>query len=244
MHNIHVETIRLRTCDCDMYGAWRPSAILETMQETAGVHSALLGLDCDTMNGMNLAWVVSRLKVEMLRMPRFTELLTVETYPTPQKHLFFPRTHIFRDESGAVIGSANSLWVLLDIQSRRVTLSEGVSSRMPDHRDLSSPLGLPATVRALAGDAEIGRITPRFTDFDTNHHVNNTKYLDWCLNALGFDTLKESYIKALDINYIHEILPGGEVRTELVRGDGRFTFLGFEGEKSLFSIAGQLEKRV
>lgn len=244
MHSIYTQTIQLRTCDCDMYGIWRPSAILEVMQESAGAHSALLGLDRSKMNSLNLAWVLSRLKVAMLRMPCAGEKITVETYPTPQKHMFFPRTHIFRDETGDTIGSANSLWVLLDINTRRVTMNGDVSAQMPDNRDLQLPLGLPATVRALPGAPKTGDITPQFTDYDTNCHVNNTKYLDWCLNALGTDVLKDCYVKEFDVNYVNEILPGSHVRAELVQSDGRFTFLGFENEKALFSIAGQLQPRV
>ena len=36
------EDLLLRTCTCDMQGRWRPSAILESMQETAGTHAQLL----------------------------------------------------------------------------------------------------------------------------------------------------------------------------------------------------------
>ena len=38
------EETLLRTCHCDFMGQWRPSAILETMQEVAGTHSEMLGV--------------------------------------------------------------------------------------------------------------------------------------------------------------------------------------------------------
>ena len=122
MEKKYTEAFVLRTPDCDMCGQWRPSAILESMQETAGAHSALCNLDRDSMLSLGVVWVLSRLKVEMLRMPHVGEKITVETYPTPAKHLFFPRSHIFYDADGEKIGCANSLWVLMDINTRALTV--------------------------------------------------------------------------------------------------------------------------
>ena len=44
MMKTYEEELILRTCHCDFQGQWRPSAILESMQEAAGAHSHLLGL--------------------------------------------------------------------------------------------------------------------------------------------------------------------------------------------------------
>ena len=38
------EDIRILTRDCDLTGQWKPSAILETMQELAGIHGTLIGV--------------------------------------------------------------------------------------------------------------------------------------------------------------------------------------------------------
>ena len=48
MYNTYDETFTLRPRDCDLNEKWRPSAILETMQDAAGAHSILLG--CGGMN--------------------------------------------------------------------------------------------------------------------------------------------------------------------------------------------------
>lgn len=241
--NTYVETFVLRSSQCDMYGAWKPSAILECMQESAGVHSALFGLDRAAMNGMGIAWVLSRVKVHMDRVPLVGESITVGTYPTPNRHLFFPRTHIFRDEAGSQIGCANSLWVLMEIETRKITRHEEVLARVPNDPSLKSPLGLPATVRAHGCDGVTSPLLPAFTDYDTNHHVNNTKYLDWCLNALGLEVLESRCIADFDVNYDAEILPGTQVETELRLDGDAFTFFGRTGDKQHFAVGGTLCSR-
>ena len=243
MSAIYTEKLELRACHCDMCGTWKPSAILETMQETAGVHSRLFGLGRDVMDSMNIAWVVSRLTVKFDRVPRINETVTIETYPTNNRHLFFPRTHIFRDENGGQIGCANSLWVLMDLTERKLTSSDFVLSHMPDNGDMRMLPGMPATVKPLDCEPVIGQIVPKFSELDMNRHVNNTKYLDWCANALGVEVMSESYITAFDVNYDAEILPGSEIRTELTREGEKFAFCGFDSAKRHFSVGGVLTAR-
>lgn len=243
MNSFYTETMELRSCNCDMGGAWRPGAILEAMQETAGAHSALLGLDRETMLSMGIAWILSRLKVEFTRIPRVGERVLIETYPMPVKHMFFPRCHVFKDEAGEVIGRANSLWVTIDINDRRIVKNEVVAERVPGNTELGYAAGMPATVRPLGGEAVYGVIEPRYTDLDVNRHVNNTKYLDWCCNALGVDVMDKSVILAFDVNYDSEITPGCSVDTELSIAENRFSFIGTSDGKRRFSIAGTLAPR-
>lgn len=244
MTKLYTETLELRACSCDMFSAWTPSAILSTMQETAGVHSALLGLDRAQMDSMNLGWILTRLKVEFTRLPRVGEKLTIETWPTPNRHLFFPRSHVFRDESGVQIGCANSLWTTMNLTERRVAKSDFVISRMPDNRDLAPAAGMPATVKPLDGEPAVGAVISHFSDLDTNGHVNNTRYMDWCMNALGLELLRDRCLTAFDINFDSEIMPGCEIHTELTLAGDRFAFIGFDEDgRKHFSIGGALSPR-
>ena len=244
MNNIYHTALQLGTRDCDMYGQWKPSAILECMQETAGIHGTQLGCGRNLLDEFGLVWVISRVKVDMKRIPCYGETITVETYPTSPRLLFYPRSHLFRDASGEVLGTANSLWVLLDVNERKIVKSDEVTARMPDNRDLKPAAGMPATIRLMDGEKITQSLAPQFADCDLNQHVNNTRYLDWCQNALGLDVLRERLILSFDVNYDAEILPGSEVQTELTVSDDRFAFAGSIGEKQHFAVGGTLIRRV
>lgn len=237
------EEMRIQTCHCDLTGQWRPSAILEAMQETAGVHSELLGVGRNALIQKGVVWVLTRLEVVMDRYPKIAETISIETFPMPVRRWFFPRYFIFRDASGAEIGRAGSLWVLLDIHTRKMTKPDLIQSLMPDNSDLLAPLGLPAAVSEVSGTLETALHQPVYTDLDVNGHVNNTKYMDWCCNALGIDTMKESCLSRFDVNYDVEIRPGQEIRTELRRLSEEFSFSGFEGDTRHFDVGGTLAPR-
>ena len=237
------EDTRILTRDCDLTGQWKPSAILETMQEMAGIHGTLIGVGRNALLQKGVVWVLTRVEVVMDRYPRIGEVVSIETFPMPVRRWFFPRYFIFRDEQGQEIGRAGSLWVLLDVNTRKMAKPDICSALMPDNSDLLAPLGLPATVAEVSGTLETCTHTPVYADLDVNGHVNNTKYMDWCCNALGIETMTAYCLSRFDVNYNLEILPGQEIRCELRRLGNDFSFSGFEGDARHFDIGGVLAPR-
>lgn len=243
MEKSYAEKLSLRTCDCDMGGAWRPDAVLTAMQEAATAHCERLGIGRDVTDSQGVIWVLSRARVAFTRVPRLRERVDVETWPLPRRHLYCPRANRFLDADGREIGSAYSLWVMMDVRARRIVFNDVVAARLPENADMPAGPGMPAVARP-AGEIVRAEYRPVFTDFDLNGHVNNTRYLEWCCNALGFEEMSRRQITAFDVCYESEVRPGAVVRTELSRGDDRFTFCGFDGDRRCFSVAGTLGERV
>lgn len=65
---------------------------------------------------------------------------------------------------------------------------------------------------------------PQYSDFDVNGHVNNTKYIAWLCDALGFDALRGAYIGDLVAGYEKEIRGHDPLRVTLARNDDAFSF--------------------
>lgn len=236
--------VTIRAVDADFMGTWRPSALLECMQESAGEHCTHLGISRDVLLPSGLVWIITRGEVVMDRYPVIGETVTVETTPMPVRRWFFPRYYVFRDSEGKEIGKAGSIWALLDINTRHMVRPDIVLQRLPDNSDLTAPMGFPATVQDVDGDIEEMLRVPQYTDLDVNLHVNNTKYIDWCCNALGIDTMRENTLSHFSVNYNQEIRPGEEVRTVLHRSGSTFSYsgLGAEGVRH-FDVGGELRSR-
>ena len=243
MMKTYEEKLTLRTRDCDMNGQWKPSAVLEAMQEAAGAHSLLLGCGRDELLKHDTVWVLSRCELHMDRYPEIGETVTVSTFPMPTRICFFPRYYIFTDEHGDSIGKAGTLWLLLDIQTRRMLPPGDVGRLIPDNRDLTVPMNLPATVGALQGEEFVTEYTPVYTDLDVNGHVNNTRYADWLCNALGIDLMKQYEPDTLILNYHHEVLPGQRIVLHRVLKDRQFRLTGYIGDETAFDIGGTLRLR-
>lgn len=243
MMKTYEEHQKLLTRDCDLNGQWRVSAILESMQEAAGAHSFLLGCGRDQLIRNNIVWVLSRCEIHMDRYPRIGETVTVSTFPMPTRICFFPRYYIFTDERGETIGKAGTLWLLLDTKTRRMLPPGDVARLIPDNRDLTVPMNLPATVGQLQGEEFVSEYTPVYTDMDINGHVNNTRYADWLCNALGIETMKQYEPESVILNYNHEVLPEHRVVLHRVMKDRQFRLTGYLGDTIAFDIGGSLRER-
>ena len=240
MQKTYVQTFRIASYQTDLTARIKPSAILEIMQEMAGAHAELLTVGRTRLEPLNLAWVLTRVEVRMNRYPLSGEVITVETFPMPNRRVFFPRYFVFRDAQGETIGCAGSMWVVLDVTTRKMASGAEITALMPDNSDLTAPMGMPATVEEVAGDVTETLRTPVYTDLDMNGHVNNTRYVDWCCNALGIDTMRSHAMTQFAVNFNQEILPGQEMRTVLHQDGTRFSFSGFSEAWRHFDVGGIL----
>ena len=237
------ENIFLRTCDCDVNGQWRPSAVLTAMQELSGTHCALLGCGRDDLLKKGIVWILARSEVQMSRYPNLGETVTVQTFHKPVRLRFFPRYYIFKDAAGEVIGKAGTLWLLMDLKTRQTIPAGDIAALLPDNSDLAAPMALPATVGQLQGDETVTLYDPVYTDLDVNGHVNNTRYADWLCNALGVENMTAFAPQSLILNYNAEVLPGQHVELRLTRQGLAYRLAGFHGDKLAFEIGGQLMER-
>ena len=243
MMKTYEEHFRLLTRDCDVNGQWRLSAILETMQEAAGAHSYLLGCGRDELLRNHMVWVLSRSELRMERYPRISETVNVSTFPMPTRICFFPRYYIFTDERGEILGKAGTLWLLLDTQTRRMLPPGDVGRMIPDNRDLTVPMSIPATVGQLQGEEFVKEYKPQYTDLDANGHVNNARYADWMCNMLGIDMMQQYEPESVILNYNHEVLPEQNVVLHRILKDRQYRLTGYVNDSIAFDIGGSLRSR-
>ena len=143
-----------------------------------------------------------------------------------------------------MIGKAGTLWLLLDIQTRRMLPPGDVGKLIPDNKDLSVPMNLPATVGNLQGEEFVTEYHPVYTDLDVNGHVNNTRYADMLCNALGVQLMTEYELERIILNYNHEILPDHKVTLRRILRGNEYRLSGkLDDDVSAFEIGGTLRKR-
>lgn len=240
MMKTYDETFPILNRDCDMKGTWRLSAVLESMQEAAGAHSLLLGCGREELLKRNIVWVLSRSELHMERYPHMGEKITLHTFPMPNRICFFPRYYIFTDERGEMVGKAGTLWLLLDTETRKMLPPGDIANLIPDNRDLTVPMNLPATVGNLQGEEFVTEYTPVYTDLDVNGHVNNTRYADWLCNTLGIDLMTHNEPETVIFNYNHEVLPDQKLTFKRIIRENKYRLTGYSGDAAAFEIGGVL----
>ena len=113
MESVWRENFEIKSYNVDFQLNIKPSVMMQFFQEVASNHAAKLGAGYDALIERDLFWALSRLTVEITRMPRWGETILIETWPCGSEGLFFRRDFIVYDQQNQILVRAVSGWLLL-----------------------------------------------------------------------------------------------------------------------------------
>lgn len=141
----------------------------------------------DDMKTQRHAWVLSRLAVEMHRMPRTGTAYSVSTWVTRLYRQFTDRLFAIADaESNKPLGYARSVWALIDLDTRRpcdLSGAEGSDLIREAIVDRDVPIAGPSRLRADGGEV-VATQRVAYSQVDVNGHLNSIEYLRATIDAL------------------------------------------------------------
>jgi acyl-ACP thioesterase len=191
--------------DTDMKSDCKLTSICNYLEETASIHTSNLGTSPEEFVKRGIAWVLSRLKIEMTRYPEWQEKIRVKSWPRGDIGLFLYRDFIIYDSDDNILGKATSAWLIIDIAKRR-PLRPGPFLKEFELSNIDEPI-LSETLSGI-GKYDKGETiftkTLRYSDCDINKHANNVKYVRWMLDALPLEQMETETIKSFEINYLKE----------------------------------------
>lgn len=235
---IYTERKNLSYNELDFKGRWKPDNIFLTMQDVAGKHAAKLGASYDDLKKKGIAWVLIRTSLRMDKYPDVYTPVTVTTWPEQEKRMLFPRFFTFKDDAGNLLGTASTLWALMDIQARTLVppAAKGVVVQTPSEPPLK--LELPGKVKLPEGEIAESIICPKYSDLDINNHVNNSKYIDWFCDQIPLDIHSKGFLSEISVSYSREIRSGEKVKLEFSRNENQFRMAGKEDNTVCFAVNG------
>ena len=202
----------------DRFGRVKPSVLLYFVQEAAGQHCSLLAVDHDTLSHKHLFWAVTRNKVQVTRLPRLGEKITVKTWPMPTTRVAYPRSVVAYDEQGNELFRSISLWVLMDDRTRAMILP-GKSGITVDGTLTGTELTVPHAIAARPMGNTVC-CTVGYSLLDRNGHMNNTRYLDWVDDLLGSDFHLAHPVQEFTVCYLNEAREGDRITLGYELTDG------------------------
>ena len=243
--DIYQQSLSIPTIMCDLRGELKISEILGLFQEVAITHADILGCGEEYMRSHNAAWVLTRMQIKVHRYPRIGEKVLLHTWPTRARRQLFPRFYALEGENGDTLAVASSIWVVLDLSSRKMILPEGIAGLLPSNENIELPIGMPGGVKRYTADNKAYvEYLPLYTDFDVNGHVTNTRYADWVCNALGLEVMREYAIGNLNMCYHREVLPEMLVNLEVCSDEKGFGAVVQAEDKIYFDCHGTLFERL
>lgn len=183
------------------HGRAKISFINGIIMQTADTDAYRTGFGVSTMQQENYSWVLSRYAVQIDRIPTIGEVISVDTWIGKCEKFFSVRNFILRDESGATIGTAISLWALINLTTRRPMLIEEMHEGVSLDRE--EPMSRPAKIGAVRADLTAEHRVA-YSDIDFNGHLNSMRSIDHLIDMLPVSEVIESKGYRLDINFSRE----------------------------------------
>lgn len=190
--------------DVDYRFQLKISSIFRFFQDVALLATQDKGVDSISLAKKNIDWVITRMDVEISRLPKCNETITVCSYPGKDLAMLYPRFFYILDEKKEVIIRASSVWALINAKERKVIVDRDVIEKLPAE---TSPYELPLPGKILASEDKllVEQRKIHYSDLDFNCHMNNVRYVELLMDAHDFDFYKNHRPSFISLNYIKEI---------------------------------------
>ena len=204
-------------------------AMLDAVQDISGIHAYNIGISGPDLEEKGIFWIVSKLKLRILRRPAENEELTLSTWIQKPDRASTERDCSFTS-GDEVLAYSRCIWAALRRDNGRIAQ---MSTFYPDSDfDIPRPDEEPfARISKDFSDAEeIGRYTIRSVDIDRGGHMNNVNYVRTMLGCFSCSELRDMDISCLDMQFLHQCYEGETVSIRKREADEGFEIGVLSGE--------------
>lgn len=209
MANIFTEKHEIPYYECDVTGNLTLPMILNIVIKTSEAQSDSLNRGVDYLSERQLGWVITQHDMTITQLPKVGDMVTVSTAAHSYNKFFCYRDFWIHNEAGEECVHIETTFVIMDLEKRKMTsVSDEVIA--PYGCEKTTKIKRPEKV-VFPDEMSTKMYHVRYTDIDSNRHVNNTKYLEWMIDGLSYDFLVANRGAHLVIKFDKEVYYGEDV---------------------------------
>lgn len=220
---------------CAPNGYLKYTDLCNILQLTAAAHSEVGGISFTDMQVFDQAWVLSRMRVEISKLPKWGDNVTVKTWINSLENSRSVRALEMHVNGEKIVGS-ETFWAVFNTKKRRPE-----SLALPyDHFELYAEKR--ATTKGFSkinidNEKEIVFEKKVFlSDLDIVNHVNNVKYLEWCLDLVDPTIILNQKIESFEMNFLKELSLNDMVIIHEKISDSKTIFSITKEDKTSFAL--------
>lgn len=188
------------------------TSLMNYLGDIAMRQSEDIGVGIDYLREQNIAWVIHKWNIDIDRYPLYDEKIKIRTKPHSFRKFYAYRTFEIIDSNENIIGKANSIWFLINTEKRKaIRITENMYKAYGMSKEKNESLDIKKIKSPEEIDSE-KNFNVRYSDIDTNKHVNNVKYVEWAMETVPIDILNNYVIKTIIITYEKETTYGETIR--------------------------------
>lgn len=178
---------RMTAAGASAQGTLPLSTLVADVIQVATDHANALGVGYSRLIEDGNSWVLSRLTIEVDRMPRINEDYSLTTWIEGFNRHFSERNFELC-ASGVTIGYMRTVWVAINVATRRPADLSGISHLQSTVSDRRCPIEPQRRIPSPPADmADVYEVIFRSSDIDFNRHVTTTRYMELAVDSLPLE---------------------------------------------------------
>jgi medium-chain acyl-[acyl-carrier-protein] hydrolase len=188
------------------------TSLMNFLNDVAMRQSEQLGVGVDYLRQKNGIWVIYKWDIKIYKYPMFNEKITVKTAPHSFRKFYAYRKFEMLDKNKEKLVSANSVWLFVNTKKKRpIKIPKYMYEAYRVSQDFDEPLEIGEIGQPSSFDMQ-KPFNVRYSDIDTNGHVNNVKYAAWSLETVPLDIIQNYAMTNLKIAYLKETTYGKTIK--------------------------------
>lgn len=189
---------------CYPNGLLKYTELCNMFQITAGLHADLGGISFSDMQAHHQAWVMSKMRLEIIRLPKWRDKVRVKTWIKSLENSRSTRClELYLGEEK--LAGCETYWAVLNTQIRR---PENLALPHEHFQKFPGNSATEKSVQRINLDVPFEKFVDykvQLSDLDIVNHANNVKYLEWCLNLVDKKLVLKQQIKGFEMNFLKEL---------------------------------------
>ena len=189
---------------CLPNGFLKYTDLCNILQLTAAAHSEVGGISFSDMQEFNQAWVLSRMRVEIPELPKWKDIVTVKTWINTLENSRSVRALELYVNGKKMVG-CETFWAVFNTKIRRpeaLALPFEHFELYPEQKATQKSF---SKINLNNEKESVFEKKVVLSDLDIVNHVNNVKYLEWCLDFVDEKLIFNSKIESFEMNFLKEL---------------------------------------
>lgn len=220
---------------CAPNGYLKYTDLCNLLQLTAAAHSEIGGISFTDMQEFNQAWVLSRMRVEIIELPKWRDIVTVKTWINSLENSRSVRALEMYVNGKKIVGS-ETFWAVFNTKIRRpepLALPYQHFELYPEEK--ATELSF-SKIKLTHEKEMVFERTVFLSDLDIVNHANNVKYLEWCLDFVDENKIISKGIKSFEMNFLKELFLKDKVIIHECANDNNAIFSITKEDKTCFAL--------
>lgn len=208
MSDIFKKEYKINIFNVDSQHICKFSSLADYLWDVVISQSDYLGETTEGFVHNQCIWVLLKYDITIHEYPKFRDTITVDTKVLGAKKFYGYRQNTIRNSQGEVIGEVTSTAILIDFEKRRpmkISPDQGEVYGIQGYLDEVPSLD---DIPKVQNQHYVKNYDVRYSDIDSNGHVNNVRYIEMAMDTLPRSILNEYRLFKVKVLFKKETTDG------------------------------------